>query len=282
MRTAPRDNFIQVNGARIRYWREGNRGVPLLLIHGLGGSAENWIANVSPLAERHRVYVMDLPGFGRSDKIPVRSIHDLVSFIGDFMDALQIEKASLAGNSLGGGLVLGCAVEHPERVEKLVLADIAGMGRDVIVDFKLCSVPLLGELLIRTGRKSAAATWRKIVYDPAVVPGELVSLTHELMAQPGAKKALLAAIRAGLTIRGQRMSLVRELTAHLGSVTAPALIIWGRQDRILPLDHAYICHRKLHGSRLEILDGCGHLPQLEHPEEFNQLALEFLDEHPAV
>lgn len=274
---APQDRYIKIGSTGIRYWDEG-QGAPLLLVHGLGGFAENWAANIFPLAERYRVLVPDLPGFGRSGKIPApRSMFDFVRFLNEFMEALGIEKGSLAGNSLGGGLVLQFAVQYPQKVEKLVLVDNAGMGRDVINDFKVCSIPLLGELLLRPTRNASIATWRKVVHDPAVITDEFIDLGYELMTLPGAKKALMSTIRAGVNVRGQRMELVRELTAGLGSVTAPALIIWGRQDRILPVAHAHICHERLPGSRLEIFDDCGHMPQLEHPDRFNALVLEFLD-----
>ncbi len=273
---APQDRYIDIAQTRVRYWDEGH-GFPLLLVHGLGGFAENWLPNVFPLAEHYRVLVPDLPGFGRSGKTPLlRSLYDLSRFLGDFLDALEVEKASLAGNSLGGGLALKFAVDNPDRVEKLVLADTAGMGREVINDFKVCSLPLLGELFIRPTRDASAATWSKVLYNPAVITEDLIDLGYELMALPGAKKALLRAIRAGIDIRGQRRGLVRELAAGLGSVTAPALIIWGRQDRIIPVEHAHICHERLPGSRLEIFDNCGHMPQLEHPDRFNVLVLEFL------
>lgn len=274
---APQDRYITVGNANIRYWDEG-QGPPLLLVHGLGGFAENWAANIFPLAERHRVLVPDLPGFGRSGKTPApRSMFDFVRFLNEFTEALKIEKASLAGNSLGGGLVLQFAVEYAAKVEKLVLVDNAGMGREVINDFKVCSIPFLGELLIRPSRDASIATWRKVLHDPAAVTEDLITLGYEYMTLPGAKKALMNTIRAGIDIRGQRMELVRELMAGLGSVTALALIIWGRQDRILPVAHAHVCHERLPGSRLEIFDNCGHMPQLEHPDRFNALVLAFLD-----
>ena len=277
MNTVAQDTFISVNGADIRY-RVAGFGPPLLLVHGLGGSLENWAANIGPLSAYHRVYAMDLPGFGRSAKTQLRDIFDLVRFIGDFMDALDIGQASLIGNSLGGGLVLQFTVEHPERVEKLVLVDNAGMGQEVIADFKICSIPVLGELLIRPGRKNAAATWRKIVYDPAVITDELISVAYDLLALPDAKKALLSALRSGIGIRGQRLKLVRQLKDGLDAVTAPTLVVWGRQDRILPLAHASICREHIRGSRLEIFDECGHMPQLEQPDKFNSLVLDFLGE----
>ncbi|MCJ7605226.1 MAG: alpha/beta fold hydrolase, partial [Dehalococcoidales bacterium] len=250
----------------------------VVLVHGLGGSVENWAPNIGPLSACHRVYAMDLPGFGRTDKTPlISSIYDLAYFIADFMEVLQIEKASLVGNSLGGGLVLQVALQHPEKLEKLVLVDNAGIGREVIIDFRLCSIPLLGELLTRPSRNSTASLWEKIVYDPSIITDDMVTLGYELITLPGAQKALLTTLRAGIDIWGQRSSLTKALLTDISTITAPSLVVWGKQDRILPLAHAYKCHEYLPGSELYIFDNCGHMPQLEHPDEFNELVLRFLD-----
>jgi len=278
MSKVPQDRYIRIGDINTRYWVEGDKGSAVLLIHGLGGSVENWALNVGHLSGHHRVYAMDLPGSGRSDKTPpIRSIYDLVSFVGDFMKVLQIEKASFLGNSLGGGLVLQFALQHPEKVEKLVLVDNAGIGRKVILDLRLCSVPLLGELLTRPSRKGTATLLKKIVYDPAIVTDDLVTLGYNLITLPGAQQALLATLRAGINLLGQRGNLTKSLLNKIGHITTPALIIWGKQDRILPLTHAYKCHECLPGSEIKIFDNCGHMPQLEHPDEFNALVLRFLD-----
>ena len=274
---APEDRFIKVGTINTRYWAAGDKGSAVVLVHGLGGFAENWVNNVNALAQQHRVYVPDLVGFGRSDKIPLtHDINVLVKFISDFMETINIDKASLVGNSLGGGLVLRFALDYPEKVEKLVLADNAGMGRDVISDFKLCSVPLLGELLTSPSLKGTARLWKKIVYDTALITPELVNLAYGFISQPGAKKALLAAIRTGINLGGQRANLVNPLLSRLNTITAPTLIVWGKQDRIIPVAHAQIAVQKIPGARLEIFDHCGHMPQLEHPDRFNKLVMDFL------
>lgn len=273
------DRYIEVNNINARYWVAGDKGSAVVLVHGLGGFIENWIYNIGPLAEAHRVYAMDLPGFGRSDKEPlVRDLNVLVRFIADFMDALGIEKASLIGNSLGGGLVLQFALEYPQKVEKLVLVDNAGMGRGVIPDFKLCSLPLVGELLIRPSLKGTVRLWKKIVYDSSLVTPELVDLPYHLAVQPGAKESLLATLRAGINLLGQKDKLTRQLLARLNTIKAPALVVWGKQDRIIPPAHARVAEDRMPSARLEFFDRCGHMPQLEYPEKFNELVLDFLAE----
>jgi pimeloyl-ACP methyl ester carboxylesterase len=273
----PQDQYVKVGHINTRFWASGDQGPPVILVHGLGGFIENWVYNIGPQAQRHRVYALDLKGFGRTDKTPLlREMEELMQFVIDFMAVMNIPQASLVGNSLGGGIVLALAIRFPERVDKLVLVDNAGMGRDVILDFKLVSIPVIGELLSRVSRKSIASLWRKIVYDPALVTDELVELTYELATLPGAHKALLTTLRAGIGIRGQRDHLTRQVLDGLAGIKVPTLIIWGQQDRIIPVAHAQIVAAGIPGARLQIYDHCGHMPQLECPDEFNKLVLEFL------
>jgi pimeloyl-ACP methyl ester carboxylesterase len=271
------DRYVKVGAINTRFWASGEQGTPVILVHGLGGSIENWVLNVELLAQYHRVYALDLKGFGRSDKTPVlRDINELVQHIHDFMDVQHIDKASLVGNSLGGGLVLQFAINFKDKVDKLVLVDNAGMGRDVITDFKIISLPIIGELLLKPSPKSGAGLWRKIVFDAALVTDELVDSSYKLAILPGASKAMLATTRAGISILGQRANLTRQLLADAAKIEAPTLIFWGRQDKIIPVAHAQIAKQTIPDSRLQIFDKCGHMPMLEHPGEFNKMVLDFL------
>lgn len=275
----PHDRFIKVGNVNTRYWEAGDKGSVVLLVHGLGGFIENWEKNIVALAGSHRVYAMDLPGFGRSDKSPLtRDLMVLVPFISNFMVALGIEKASLIGNSLGGGLVLQFAIDFPEKVDKLVLVDSAGMGKGVIADFKLCSLPFIGELLIRPTPASTGKLWRKCVFDPEVITPGVIDVSYRLASQPGAREALLATLRAGINLLGQRGDLVRDLLGSLEKINRPVLVTWGKQDRIIPPAHALIAKEKIPGARLELFDRCGHLPMFEYPEKFNKLVLDFLSD----
>ena len=273
------DQYVKVGNINTRFWAAGEKGPALILVHGLGGFIENWVYNIDALAKQHRVYALDLVGFGLSDKTPLTyDINNLVLFISDFMKTQNIEKASLVGNSLGGGLVLKFALDFPEKVTRLVLVDGAGLGRGVILDFKLCSLPFIGELLVRPGLKSITRLWKKIVYDSSLVTPELLELSYRLAAQPGAKKAFLATLRTGIDLLGQRAGLIRPLIDALSGINKPVLITWGQQDRIIPVAHAQVAFEKISGARLKIFDRCGHMPQLEYPARFNKLVLDFLAE----
>jgi pimeloyl-ACP methyl ester carboxylesterase len=277
MQTAA-EKYVKVGNINTRLRSAGEKGTPVILIHGLGGSIENWVNNIEALARRHRVYALDLKGFGRTDKTPLlRDLDELIQFIYDFMTVIHIEKASLIGNSLGGGLALFFALKYPDKVDKLVLADPAGMGREVIGLFKIISIPFVGELLSKSCRRSVRSLWKKIVYDPALVTDELVEQTYNLAVMEGANKALLATARAGINFRGQRENQRRRALENIGELKAPTLIFWGKQDKIIPVAHAQAAIKMIPNSELHIFEKCGHTPQFECSEEFNRLVLEFLD-----
>jgi pimeloyl-ACP methyl ester carboxylesterase len=279
----PQDRFTTVHGSRTRYWAEGDKGPSVLLIHGLGGFVESWMYNIWPLAEHYRVYALDLLGSGQTDKTPlVRDLYTLVDFIHGFIENQQIGKVSLIGNSMGGGLALQFTIKFPQKVEKLVLVDNAGMGRQVCSDFKFCTLPLVNNLLIRPSQGLAGRVKKMLVYDPAVITPEFEALTNKYGNNDGNARAFLATLTAGINILGQKGKLTRQLLSSLHTITAPTLVVWGKQDRVLPVSHAQIVVEKIPNARLEIFDNCGHMPMFEYPEKFNKLVLDFLNEKSAT
>jgi 4,5:9,10-diseco-3-hydroxy-5,9,17-trioxoandrosta-1(10),2-diene-4-oate hydrolase len=276
----PQDMYVKVGNVNTRYWQAGDAGSFVVLVHGLGGSVENWEHNINVLAESHRVYALDLLGFGRTDKLPlIKDLSVLVQFISDFMGTQNIDKATLIGNSLGGGLVLKFALDFPEKVTKLVLVDTAGMGRDVNIILRLFSVPFLGKLLMgRPSLERIKKLLKTIYYDPALITPELVKICYELAILPGASEALLSVTHAGINFWGERAKYTKLILTNLGKITAPTLVFWGRQDRVRPVAHAQIAAAKIPGAKLHIFDKCGHAAMFEHPEKFNKLVLDFLAE----
>jgi pimeloyl-ACP methyl ester carboxylesterase len=276
----PQDQYVKVGNCNTRFWSAGEKGTAVILVHGLGDSVEIWEHNINVLARWHRVYALDLLGFGRTDKLPlVKDLSTLVQFISDFMDTQNISKATLVGNSLGGGLALGLAIQFPQKVEKLVLVSNAGMGRDVAIVYRLGSLPFLGKLLM--GRPSLEGTQKLMklfFYDPALITPESVKLGFELISLPGAVNAILSIARAGTNLWGQRSKYTKLILGNLGKITAPTLIFWGKQDRVIPVAHAQIAEAKIPGAKLHIFDKCGHAAMLEHPDEFNKMVLDFLAE----
>lgn len=273
----PRDQYINVGQVNTRFRASGDEGTTVLLIHGIGDSVETWMLNINSLAEHHRVYALDLVGFGRSDKPAVPySLAYGAQFVNDFMEAQRIDQATLIGNSMGGAVSLQFAIQFPDKLEKLVLEASLGLGKEINLLFRLPTLPVIGELLTRPSRKGTTKVFKEILYDPALVTDELVELYYQLSALPGAQKSFLSALRAGVNFWGVRPEVVRSIVDNLGTITAPTLVIWGRQDRILPVAHAEVAKSRTPNAHLHILDSCGHGPHFERPAEFNATVIEFL------
>jgi len=273
------DQYIRIGNLKTRYWALGDQGTVVILIHGLGASADIWMHNVEAFAKQHRVYVPDLVGFGRSDK-PESSFSplDFIRFLDDFMNILNIERASLVGQSLGGGIALHYTLQFPQKVKKLVLVDSAGLGKEVIWTLRLMSLPLVGELISYPNRKGVEIFFKLAVRNQALVTKDFIDLYYNIFSQPGFQKFLLKILRSIVNIRGARKEVLAPYLDNLSKITQPVLIIWGGMDRVLPLKHAYFGREKLPKAELKIMEGCGHIPFFERSEEFNRLVLTFLSE----
>jgi 4,5:9,10-diseco-3-hydroxy-5,9,17-trioxoandrosta-1(10),2-diene-4-oate hydrolase len=216
-------------------------------------------------------------GFGRSDKPLVRpSLPFGAQFVSDFMETQHIERASVIGHSMGGAISLQFALQFPDKLEKLVLEDAAGLGKEMATFFRLFSIPIVGELLSRPSHWGTAWLLKQLVHDPVVITDDMVELYYELATLPGAQRSFLSTLRVGVNILGQRPQFVRSLGGNLDKISCPTLVIWGRQDRITPMLHAQVAKNGIPNAELHIFDSCGHGSHFEHPEEFNRLVLEFL------
>jgi len=161
-------------------------------------------------------------------------------------------------------------------VEKLVLVSSGGLGRELNLLLRLATLPVIGELLTRPSRKRTAQFLKECIHDPALVTDDLVELFYQMAVLPGAQKSFLATLRADVNLRGLRADAMRSIQHDLATITAPTLIVWGQQDRIVPVAHAHAAERRIPNAELRILDPCGHMPQFERAEEFNALVLGFL------
>jgi pimeloyl-ACP methyl ester carboxylesterase len=269
---------VHLHGQEVAYRRAGD-GPVLLLLHGIASSSEAWLPTMELLRHRFTVLAPDLFGHGQSAK--PRSDYSLGNHAAGLRDLLQIlglEGATLIGHSFGGGVAMQFAYQFPERCERLVLVDAGGLGREVNWMLRLVTLPGaeyvmpaifsapvrdLGESIIsfletwgfRNARASEA--WRSFA-----------SLT-----EPGSRQAFVRTMRAVIDPGGQSVSAKDRLYLVMN---LPTLIIWGDKDKIIPVAHAYEAHEAIPGSRLEILEGVGHVPQLEEPRRFVEILVDFL------
>jgi len=275
----PQDRYIDAGAVTTRYWEQGDGGSAVIFLHGFGLSAEIWMHNVNAVAQRHHAYVPDLVGFGKSDKPDVAySIPYMARFVDDFMRATGIKKANLVGLSLGGGIALRFAMDYPEKVANLILVDSAGFGNEVIFGLRLLSLPIIGEVLTVPSRAGTYFFFRDAVYDRRLLTHEFIDIYYRLHSLPGTRKARLRILRAIVNIHGGRERIFTPTLTDLHRIRHRTMVIWGKQDRVLPLTHAYVAKEHIADSRLHLFDRCGHMPNFEHPEEFNRVVLEFLDE----
>ncbi len=255
----PAPQTVSAEGRQINYLEMGaGDGPPLLLIHGFGGDLNNWLFNQPALAESQRVIALDLPGHGRSSKeIGGGGLDELSRTLGAFLDALAIERAHLAGHSMGGALALLYALQRPERVASLSLLAPAGLGPDVNMDFI--------EGFIGAGRrKEMKAVLQLLVADPELVSRDMVEDVLKFKRLDGVEPALRR-LADSLFPGGRQQTIPAE---ELGRLAVPALVIWGRLDQILPPTQSELLPE---GVALHLLEGIGHMPHMEAANEVNRL-----------
>jgi pimeloyl-ACP methyl ester carboxylesterase len=258
------DKQVEAAGHRLHYLEAG-AGPPLVLVHGLGADVRTWRFAIPALASNFHVYAIDLLGFGRSDKpqIPYR-IGTLVEALTGFLDAVGIDKTSIVGNSLGGWVATLFATVHPDRLSKLVLVDSAGYGeepaqmvRDYLSQFDPSTVATAERFLSSMNPE-----------DQRMVEAAAVAyFARRLSRDDGhAVASLVESIMRGEDTLGPEVKQIH----------APTLVIWGRNDPIIPLRIGQALANDIPNARAVVLDGCGHRPQTECAPAFNRAVQEFL------
>lgn len=273
----PKDQYVQVGNIRTRFWVLGDGQSSAILLHGLGGYLENWEDNVAAIAQSRRVYALDLVGFGRSDKPHVKySIPYLTEFVHEFMIVQDIDRTALIGESMGGAIALQFALQYPQLVEKMVLAASVGFGKEGSIFLRIMSLPILGDLFARPSREGTAQFLRQIFHDQDLITDDWIEESFEMSSLQGAKRCFLSALRSICNIWGVRSVVYQPILNRLELIEVPTLVIWGAQDRFLPVRHAHQAVKRLPNARVHIFDSCGHVPNIERAEEFNALVLDFL------
>jgi pimeloyl-ACP methyl ester carboxylesterase len=280
--------FITVDGRLTRVRVAGNPShPPVVLIHGIGRSLEDWELQFPKLTAAHRVIALDMPGSGFSARSPLRStLSVLARGVLDTLDALgEHRPAHLVAHSLGGAVALQLLVSSPHRVASLVLVDSAGFGAEITLPLRLLTVPVLGRLMIsRTTRASVRMVEPLGFADPALATDARIEHALAVARQPDTNIVMWETARELATPRGAKAAWRERLLESVAEHVKPTLIMWGDRDAILPVKHFDAARSAMPHAQAHLFRGVGHLPQLESPDEFADRVLAFLTDvngHPA-
>jgi len=270
---------IEIHGHRVGY-RSAGSGPVVVLIHGMAGSSATWRAVLPTLAEHFTVIAPDLLGHGASEK--PRGDYSLGAFasgVRDLLLALGHERATMLGQSLGGGVAMQFAYQFPERCERLVLASSGGLGDEVNILLRLLALPG-AEYALAVGCNHwvhdvgvTIGSWLARVGLQASPNLEQIWQSYGSLADAETRTAFAHTLRSVVDVAGQRVSASDRLYL---AAAVPTLIIWGDHDRIIPVEQGRATHDAIPGSRLEIFAGAGHFTHCDQPERFCEVLIDFL------
>ncbi len=259
---------VDAGGVKTNYLEDGE-GPPVVLVHGSGPGVTayaNWRLTIPDLARHFRVLAPDMAGFGFSEKPGTYGMEIWMGQIIGFLDALGLDRVSLVGNSFGGGLAIRVAVEHPERVHRLVLMGAAGVV-----------FPITEGLDAVWGYQPGVENMRRLLdifaYSRELVTDELAEVRYRATIEPGVQEAFAAMFPA------PRQRWVDNLATpedRIRGIRHETLIVHGRDDRVVPLDNAYRLHALIDTSDLHVYGRCGHWTQIERSDAFNRQLIDFL------
>ncbi len=271
-------------GLRTRVLEEGDaaRGDPVVMIHGVGAWAENFREVMAPIASTgRRAIAFDLPGFGESEA-PGDVAHFgprdafYPRFVNAVLDELHLPSAHLVGSSMGGAVVYTAAVTQPARTRSLALVAGGGAGTEVALFLRLCTLPGFSLVARAIGRPAQARNvLRTCFYDPRRIPKALYD-EAERYGYPSFGE-FVNALRSGVTIGGVKPAVRAFWVAQAPRYQGPVLVVWGRQDAVLPMTSAADARDVMPQAQIHLIDECGHLPMIERPDEFLAALLPFLD-----
>jgi len=256
--------YTKVGGISVRYVDVGTSQNVALLLHGLGGSIESWINNIKEMSQSLRVVAVDLPGFGMSDKPKISyTIKFYEEFAIQFLERLQISRASIVGSSLGGHVAAEVAINNSDVVNRLVLVSPPGA---LPSSFK--GTPALKKYVKVIDAKTIEQVKQALfAIDNKPVDDNYAQLVHQKMSMPGAKDAFISALRGS--------AQAPRLTSRLNRIKAPTMLLWGKEDAMIPVKFAEP-FMKMKNCRIVLIENCGHRPHAERPELFNRMVTDFL------
>ena len=263
--------YAQAGGVRLHY-NEVGTGYPVICLHGAGPGASSWSnfkQNVGAFAEQYRALLVDMPQYGKSDKVVIEGgrLTYTANVLRAFMDELGIAKAHFVGNSMGGQAAIKLAIDAPERVDHLVVIGSTPVGQSLF-----CPMPLEGIKMIANYYKGDGPSIEKmrtliqtLVYDSSFLTEETLRERYEASIDPDVVRIM------STTPPGRE-----DLWDQLHKVACPSLIVWGMDDRFGALDIGLLMLRRFQNASMHIFSKCGHWAQVEHAAEFNSLVLDFL------
>ena len=259
----PTHDFVDVSGQRLRYLKMGESGCPALLLHGFTGNLDNWLFNHATLAQDRTVYALDLPGHGQSSKdMGTGAVQNLVTAVLEWMDQLEIPQLHLVGHSLGGVIALQCALQAAQRVRSCTLMAPAGLGAEI-------NAAYLRGVVSGGPRKELRAHLQQLYADPQRVTRQMTDDVLRYKRLDGVTAALTVLL-ADLLAGDNQAHVYRD---QLEALEPPALVLWGKQDAIIPSAHA----RDLPDHfEIERYDDCGHMVQMEMASAVNRRLAAFL------
>jgi pimeloyl-ACP methyl ester carboxylesterase len=271
--------YLELHGDRVAYQDVGSGDEALLLIHGMAGSSQTWRAVIPQLSRKYRVVAPDLLGHGQSAK--PRGDYSLGAFavwLRDLLDELGISRATIVGQSLGGGVAMQFVYQHPDYCQRLILISSGGLGPDVGWTLRLLSAPGAELIMPIIAPKPVLTAGNKLRswFEAAGLSsprGAEVWSAYASFSDAETRQAFLRTLRSVVDYRGQAVSALNRL--HMAA-ELPAMTIWGDQDRIIPVDHAYAAQAARPESRVEVLEGVGHFPHVERPSEVVDLIDDFI------
>lgn len=259
------EKYLNVGSYKIRYLEEGNQGINVVLLHGLGSQAERWINVIPSLSKRYHVIAPDIIGFGYSDKPLVDYTPEFfTNFVFDFMNSLGIKRTVLIGSSLGGQIAAQCASSQSDKIERLVLVSPSGTMRTTNPTLNAYTMAAL-----YPNEETVKMAYQMMSSISKGIEQKTVERFIESMSRPNAKMAFLSTI---LSFKNAPLT-----TERLSRIVIPTLLIWGKNDTMIPIQYAKDFVLSIKNCQLVVMENCGHRPHAEEPSKFSDIVLRFLD-----
>ncbi len=267
--------FVDVNGQRIHYLDYGE-GPVVLLLHGGGAGSAIWFKQIEALSKTHRVIAPDHPVFGLSSQeaYDLPFVESLVRYLTAFMDVMELGKIDVAGLSMGAQGALALAIKSPERVNRLIVIDSAGLGKSFPVIFKLGTMPLIGPFIVRPNRWGQDNYFKtmEVVHSDFDAAPAYRQYAYDVTLPPEHAAAMRASLKVITNLSGQKVIFTDD---ELQSIQADTLIIWGARDKVFPVEHGFRLADLVPSMRLHIVEDSAHVPLLDNADQVNEMMVGF-------